>query len=122
MLCSFFFGPYIGTVGNLICLCLIGSCVMGCIPSLYTLPSLALVKELDGPARGMMALAMNLGGFVGPTVVGVIIDITGNTGAGFLFMGAMLVIGALITRVFPKGLGDDEALAEFEEELPDQTK
>lgn len=92
---------------------------MGCIPSLYTLPSLALVKELDGPARGMMALAMNLGGFVGPTVVGVIIDITGNTGAGFLFMGAVLVIGALITRIFPKGLGDDAALEEFEEKLPE---
>lgn len=119
MLCSFFFGPYLGVVGNLICLCLIGSCVMGCIPSLYTLPSLALVKELDGPARGMMALAMNLGGFVGPTVVGVIIDITGNTGAGFLFMGAVLVIGALITRIFPKGLGDDAALEEFEEKLPE---
>lgn len=123
MLCSFFFGPYIGTAGNLICLCLIGSCLMGCIPSLYTLPSLALVKELDGPARGMMAFAMNLGGFVGPTVVGVIIDITGNTGVGFLFMGIMLIIGALITRIFPKGLGDDatvEAYAESLEKQPEE--
>ena len=107
MLFSFFFGSQLGVVGNIICLCLIGSCYMGCIPSLYTLPSLALVKELDGPARGMMAFAMNLGGFVGPTVVGIITDITGTATTGFLFMGLVLVIGSLITRVFPKGLGSN---------------
>lgn len=107
MLFSFFFGSQLGVVGNIVCLCLIGSCYMGCIPSLYTLPSLALVKELDGPARGMMAFAMNLGGFVGPTVVGMITDVTGTATTGFLFMGLVLVIGSLITRVFPKGLGSN---------------
>ena len=95
---------------------------MGCIPSLYTLPSLAHVKEIYGPARGMMAIAMHLGGFVGPTLVGVIIDITGSTGPGFLFMGIMLVIGACLTRIFPTDLGDDAVLVEYEEKQSKQNQ
>ncbi len=108
MLFAFFFGSQLGVVGNIICMCLIGSCYMGCIPSLYTLPSLVLIKELDGPARGMMAFCMNLGGFVGPTVVGMITDISGTATTGYLFMGIVLIIGSLITRVFPKGLGSQK--------------
>ena len=105
MLIPFFFGSSLGAVGNIASMCLVATCLMGCIPSLYTLPSLALVKEMDGPARGMMACAMALGAFFGPYIVGMITTATGATSNGYLFMAIVLVAGSQITRVFPKELG-----------------
>ena len=105
MMLPSFIGDAVGVIGNLALLCLIASLIQGVIPALYTIPSLVLVKELDGSARGMMAFCMNLGQFVGPYGVGILITMTGSNHAGYLFMGAMLIIGGLIALAFPKMLG-----------------
>lgn len=79
--------------------------IQGHMPSYYSIPSLVLVKELDGPARGLMAVAMGLGSFVGPYVVGYLITLTGSTKAGMYFLTTMLVIGGLSTLMLPKNMG-----------------
>lgn len=98
-------GNELSVAGNIALLCFIASFIQAWMPSFYTLPSLVLVKELDGQTRGLMALCMGLGSFVGPYAVGALISLTGSTKAAFFFMGGALIIAALITFVFPKEIG-----------------
>lgn len=86
-------------------MCLLAFFMQGHMPSYYTLPSLLLVKELDGPARGLIGLASGIGAFVGPYVVGYLITLTGSTNAGMFFMGACLIVGFLVSFALPKNLG-----------------
>ncbi|OAA87302.1 MFS transporter [Clostridium ljungdahlii] len=85
-------------------LCLVSIFVQGHMPSYYSIPSLVLVKELDGPTRGLMAAAMGLGSFVGPYAVGYLITLTGSSSVGMYFLTAMLVIGGLSTLILPKNM------------------
>ena len=85
-------------------ICLVSIFIQGHMPSYYSIPSLVLVKELDGPARGLMAVAMGLGSFVGPYAVGYFITLTGSPKAGMYFLTAMLVIGGLSTLMLPKNM------------------
>jgi MFS family permease len=88
-------------------MCIVAFFLQGHMPSYYTLPSLLLVKELDGPARGLIGLASGIGAFVGPYGVGYLITLTGSTNAGMYFMGACLVAGCLVSFALPKNLGVD---------------
>lgn len=43
----------------------------------------------------------NLGGFVGPTVIGAIAKLTGSTSGGMIFVGASLVLSAVLVLLLP---------------------
>jgi len=86
-------------------MCVLAFFLQGHMASYYTLPSLLLVKELDGPARGLIGLASGIGAFVGPYAVGYLITLTGSTNAGMFFMGGCLVAGFLVSFSLPKNLG-----------------
>lgn len=85
-------------------ICIVSLFIQGHMPSYYSIPSLVLVKELDGPARGMMAVAMGLGSFVGPYAVGYLTTITGSAKTGMYFLTVMLIIGGISTLMLPKNM------------------
>lgn len=97
-------GDNVSPILKIFLLCLVSIFVQGHMPSYYSIPSLVLVKELDGPTRGLMAVAMGLGSFVGPYAVGYLLNVTGSSVAGMYFLTVMLVIGGLATLILPKNM------------------
>jgi MFS family permease len=97
------------TTGNpvvgILMICVVAFFLQGHMPSYYTIPSLVLVKELDGAARGMMGTAMGLGAFVGPYLTGFLISLTGSQKVGMYTMAVVLAIGFLTAFLLPKNLG-----------------
>ncbi|WP_404900441.1 MFS transporter [Priestia filamentosa] len=87
-------------------MCLTAFFIQGHMPSFYSLPSLLLVKELDGPARGLIGVAMGLGAFIGPYIVGLLISLLGSTVSGMYFLALVLAGGFLVSFLLPKNLGD----------------
>ncbi len=86
-------------------ICITSFFILGHTPSYYTLPSLLLVQELDGPARGLIGTAMGFGAFIGPFVVGHLISFTGTTTAGMYFLGGVLAVGFIVSLLLPKNIG-----------------
>ena len=115
-----FFGVFLvlGTIitGNAVIaigmMCLTGFFLQAHMPSFYTLPSLLLIKELDGPARGMIGVGMGLGAFAGPYIVGYLITLIGSTNAGMYILAAVLAIGFLVSFMLPKNLGSKDIPSE----------
>lgn len=94
---------------GIIMICLTSFFMQGHMPSYYTLPSLLVVEELDGPTRGLMGTAMGLGAFVGPYVVGALVSAAGSTTAGMYFLGAVLAVGFITSLFLPKNIGVAES-------------
>ncbi|MEM1503676.1 MFS transporter [Domibacillus sp. 8LH] len=64
-------------------------------------PFFALPSMLLAPSTTVVGVAVinsigNLGGFLGPYAVGMLKDATGSTGAGLIFLSAMLLIGFVL--------------------------
>ena len=97
-------GATMGPVVDIGMLCIVSMFIQGHMPSYYSIPSLVLIKELDGPARGLMAVAMGVGSFVGPYAVGYFNTVTGSSKVGMYFLTAMLIIGGLSTLVLPRNM------------------
>jgi MFS family permease len=58
--------------------------------------------EVSGGARGVINALGNLGGFLGPFLVGFLSDMFGGTRQGILALVAFLIISAIITATLPK--------------------
>ncbi len=58
--------------------------------------------EVSGGARGLINALGNLGGFLGPFLVGFLSDMFGGTRQGILALVAFLIISAIITATLPK--------------------
>ncbi|HTK07891.1 MAG TPA: MFS transporter [Ktedonobacteraceae bacterium] len=67
----------------------------------WTLPSEILPAEVLGVSIAVVNGVGNLGGFVGPYVSGLVRTSTHNFNASFIFLGAMLIIGALLAIPIP---------------------
>jgi nitrate/nitrite transporter NarK len=72
----------------------------------WAVPSAILRQEVGGVAMGLINMA-NLGGFLGPYVVGYVRTATGSGFAGFLVLAVFLVISAGIVMM----LGVDRRIA-----------
>lgn len=59
-------------------------------------------SEASGPARGIINALGNLGGFLGPFLVGFLSDMFGGTKQGLLALVAFLIISAVLTATLPK--------------------
>lgn len=68
----------------------------------WTMPPLLFFPEVLGGVRGIINAVGNLGGLVGPWVVGGIVAYTGNYNTGIFVMGTILILGALLTATMPK--------------------
>jgi MFS transporter, ACS family, tartrate transporter len=85
---------------SVVWLCLISVAAYGYLGVWWTIPTSFLSG--NSAAMGLAAINSvgNLGGFFGPTVVGVLIENTGNQKAGLIFLGTSFVIGAALLALF----------------------
>jgi nitrate/nitrite transporter NarK len=70
----------------------------------WTIPPIIFPAKVAGGARGIINALGNLGGFVGPFVVGWLRTSFGNFESGIYFLVGMLVIAFLLTISLPSKL------------------
>jgi len=69
---------------------------------------LTLMDDLDieprhmGSAGGIFFCIAEIGGFTGPLIMGVLVDVTGTFVAGFLFLAGLCLAIAAMTRLLPR--------------------
>jgi ACS family tartrate transporter-like MFS transporter len=66
------------------------------LPAFWTLPSLLTAEAAAAASIGLINSFGNLGGWVGPTVVGVVRQYTGSYRTGLWFLAASMVVSAMI--------------------------
>jgi nitrate/nitrite transporter NarK len=52
-----------------------------------------------GAAMGFIGLVGNLGGVIGPIIVGIAVQGSGNVASGFYIIGFIVLVGGLITYI-----------------------
>lgn len=92
---------------QLVFLCVAAIGVYGPYGPFWAMPSAILRPEVSGAAMGLINMA-NLGGFLGPYIVGYVQTSTGSGFAGFFVLAVFLLIVAAITMM----LGADRRIAE----------
>ncbi len=75
-------------------------------PAFWTLPSLFLSSSAAAGCVGFINSFGNLGGFVGPTVLGKVEKLTGSFSGGIWFLSGMMVVSTVI--ILTLGLGKSE--------------
>jgi ACS family tartrate transporter-like MFS transporter len=75
--------------------------IWGTLGPFWTLPTAFLRGTAAAGGIALVNSVGNVGGFVGPTLVGWIRDTTGQFGAGLLMLAAILVIGAVVVLAMP---------------------
>jgi ACS family tartrate transporter-like MFS transporter len=66
------------------------------LPAFWALPSLFLTESAAAASIGLINSFGNLGGWIGPTVVGIVKEKTGEYRYGLWILGASVTISALI--------------------------
>lgn len=79
------------------CLVMAGAFLQSAAPVFWTIPPLLFTASVAGPARGAINALGNLGGFLGPFLMGWLKDVFGSTDYGIFTLVAFLVISAVIT-------------------------
>ena len=81
-----------------------GAVAGAAVPIIMTIP--AEMKQvgpaLAGTSMGLIFMLGNAGGFVGPVVAGILMDVTGSPTPAFLFMGAAMIIGGFLALMVPE--------------------
>jgi MFS family permease len=83
------------------CLVLAGSFLQAAASVFWTIPTLLFTASVAGAARGAINALGNLGGFLGPFLMGWLEDVFGSTDYGVLALVGFLVISAVITTTLP---------------------
>ena len=78
------------------CLVLAGAFLQSAAPVFWTIPPLLFTPSVAGPARGAINALGNLGGFIGPFLVGWLKDVFGSTDAGIFTLVGFLVISFIV--------------------------
>lgn len=68
----------------------------GCMPIFWTIPSTFLTGASAAAGIAFINSIGNLGGFVGPIIVGWIKDTTGNFISGLIFLGICVLLGSIL--------------------------
>lgn len=79
------------------CLVMAGAFLQSAAPVFWTIPPLLFTSSVAGPARGAINALGNLGGFLGPFLMGWLKDVFGGTDYGIFTLVGFLVISAVIT-------------------------
>jgi MFS transporter, ACS family, tartrate transporter len=83
--------------------------IYGSRAAFWPMPSLFLTGTAAAGAIALINATGNLGGFVGPFVVGWIKDSTNSFKAGLYFLAASALCGATITYLAPRASGKRSA-------------
>jgi sugar phosphate permease len=86
-------------VQQMVLLCIVAAGVYAPYGPFWAIPSTVLRFEVVAVALGLINALGNLGGFVGPYLVGWLKDVTGANSAGFVALSAFLVMAVVITVV-----------------------
>jgi ACS family tartrate transporter-like MFS transporter len=76
--------------------------IWGTLGPFWTLPTAFLRGTAAAGGIALVNSVGNVGGFVGPILVGWIRQITGHFGAGLLMLAAILIVGAVVVLVIPR--------------------
>lgn len=79
---------------------LVGAGSYGVLGPFWAIPTETLPKGASGSAMGLINAIGNLGGYFGPLMVGFLNKRTGNFVYGFGFLGAGLVLAAILSALF----------------------
>jgi ACS family tartrate transporter-like MFS transporter len=85
------------------CFMLAGIGVKGYLPAFWSLPSLFLTEAAAAGSIGLINSVGNLGGFLGPSVVGKVETVTGSFVIGVYFLAASMTAAAIVILML--GLG-----------------
>jgi ACS family tartrate transporter-like MFS transporter len=80
--------------------------IWGALGPFWALPTAFLTSRGAAGGVALVNSIGNIGGFVGPTLVGYVRDTTGGFTAGRWVLAAGLVIGAVIVALLPVGHAD----------------
>ncbi len=78
--------------------------MLSTMPVFWTYPSAILSGAAAAAGIGLINSVGNLAGFVSPSIVGWLKDVTGSTNAGMYFVAGALVIGAGLALLQPRAL------------------
>jgi len=94
---------FAGTVlGVLLSLTLVNIGISSAKPPLWSMPTMFLSGSAAAAGIATINSIGNLGGFVGPAMIGWIKDLTGSFQGGLLFVAALLVLSAILTLVLAR--------------------
>ncbi len=74
----------------------------GCMPLFWTIPPTFLTGSARAAGIGFINSIGNLGGFLGPMVVGLIRDTTGSFISGLIFLGVCVIVGSILVHAVAK--------------------
>lgn len=80
-------------------LALAGSLIHDYYSSFWTLPAMLFESEVSGAARGFINGIGCLGGFVGPYIVGLIMNYTNSSDLGIYILAITLLVGAFVNAI-----------------------
>jgi sugar phosphate permease len=89
-------------VWQMVLLCVVAATVYAPYGPFWAIPAQVLRFEVIAVAMGLINAIGNLGGFVGPYVVGWLNDATGSNSAGFVMLALSLLVGSVITLLLPQ--------------------
>src|SRR6266853_1250820 len=103
-LCGIFMAISVAASGNLwfglAFLILSGACTTAFMPSFWSLPTMFLSESAAAASIGLINSVGNLGGFVGPLVMGYLVGRTHNFSAGLWYLvGSLIMSGILMLAV-----------------------
>jgi MFS transporter, ACS family, tartrate transporter len=94
---------FAGTVlAVLLALTLVNIGISSAKPPLWSMPTLFLSGSAAAAGIATINSIGNLGGFVGPAMIGWIKDVTGSFRGGLFFVAALVVVSALLTLVLAR--------------------
>jgi len=79
--------------------CLAGAGIYSYMPAFWALPTLFLTEAAAAACIGLINSVGNLGGFVGPYVVGYINKHTGSFYGGMIYLSISALIAALLVQL-----------------------
>lgn len=95
----FFAGYAVTLVAVIVALVVVNSGVTSAKPPLWTMPTLFLSGSAAASGIATINSLGNLGGFVGPYVIGLIKQQTGSFEGGLFFVGGLLILSAIVTLI-----------------------
>lgn len=108
-------GYFTGSIASVVMLAVIIACVYALFGPFWSLTDYYLTGPAAAVGIAMVNSFGNLAGFVSPTLIGVAQEQTGQEFAGFIFIGAFMLVAAVLVFVFVKNSElrkmEDEAAA-----------
>jgi D-galactonate transporter len=86
----------------IVCLTVAAAGILSAAPLFWSLPTALFTGVAAAAGIATINSVANLGGFISPTVVGSLRDLTGSTEAGMFAVSATLIVGAIVALRMPR--------------------